>query len=158
MMANDIEKIDELGRGRIVLLGLIALLMLGLAIMAGTMGPALDGPAFGIAVPIMFLAVVMLGALLVASGGALAAPGQLRALLNDEVTRDHRQRSLAAGFWAALIVAIGGYALSFPEIGALLGHLAAPELRRFALIAMLIAEAAALGRFAWLEAVAHGRG
>src|SRR5438046_2435004 len=43
----------------------------------------------------------------IASGGALGQPREVRAILNDESTREHRRRALEMGFWAAIAAALG---------------------------------------------------
>ncbi|OYY78796.1 MAG: hypothetical protein B7Y43_04395 [Sphingomonas sp. 28-62-20] len=155
MMAIDIDQADEMGRMRILLLGMIGLLMFGLVAMTIAWGTNLHAQdAFGLPVYTLFLFLAGVGAVLVATGGGLARPSQLRALLNDEVTRDHRQRSLAAGFWTMLAITAIGYLLTF--IG--LGGVASTDLRTFATIAIFGSEGAALCHFAWLEGAAHWRG
>ena len=50
---------------------------------------------------------------LLATGGALLRGRRIRALLNDETTRDHQLRAMAWGFWTAILVALAVYVLSF---------------------------------------------
>jgi len=50
---------------------------------------------------------------LLATGGALLRGKRMRALLNDETTRDHQLRAMAWGFWSAILVALAIYVLSF---------------------------------------------
>lgn len=50
---------------------------------------------------------------LLATGGALLRSKRMRALLNDETTRDHRLRAMAWGFWTAILVALAIYIVSF---------------------------------------------
>lgn len=49
---------------------------------------------------------------LVFAGGLLRGE-RMRALLNDETTRDHRLRAMAWGFWSAIAMALIVYVLSF---------------------------------------------
>jgi len=51
--------------------------------------------------------------LFLAFAGGLLRGERIRALLNDETTRDHRLRAMAWGFWSTIIAAIGVYVLSF---------------------------------------------
>lgn len=76
-------------------------------------------------------------------GGGLLRGRRLRAILNDETTRDHRLRAMALGFWAAMALAIGVYVLSFFD----------PTLtvREGARLVITFAIAAALLRFGTLE-------
>lgn len=155
MIATDIDQADQLGRLRILLMGMIGLLMFALTAMTMAWGTALHAThAFGLPIAALFLFVQSMTAMLIATGGGLAKPSQIRALLNDEVTRDHRQRSLAAGFWTLMAVLVTGYLMTFTDAGAF----PAPDLRTFATMAIFGGEGAALCRFAWLEAAAHWRG
>ena len=56
-------------------------------------------------------AVILL--LFLATGGGLLRGRRVRALMNDETTRQHRLRALAVGFWAAIGTALFMYGLSF---------------------------------------------
>ena len=50
--------------------------------------------------------------LLLFTGGGLAQKKEIRALVNDEVTRMHYKSAVATGYWTAMIIAMGLYALS----------------------------------------------
>lgn len=50
--------------------------------------------------------VILLG---LATGGGWALPPRIRALMNDESTRAHRDQACVAGFWAAMAAGIGCY-------------------------------------------------
>ena|SRR5690242_12923745 len=50
--------------------------------------------------------------LFLAFAGGLLRGERMRALLNDETTRDHRLRAMAWGFWSAIVAALGVYLLS----------------------------------------------
>ena len=56
-------------------------------------------------------AVILL--LFLASGGGLLRSRRVRALMNDETTREHRLRALAVGFWTAIGTALFLYGLSY---------------------------------------------
>lgn len=49
--------------------------------------------------------------LALATGGGILNRRQLRALVNDEVSRAHRQAAIVAGYWVAMATAIGLYVL-----------------------------------------------
>jgi len=53
--------------------------------------------------------------LFLAFSGGLLRGERMRALLNDETTRDHRLRAMAWGFWSAILIALAIYVLSFFE-------------------------------------------
>ena len=61
----------------------------------------------------LVLSVVLL--LMLATGGAWLRSKEVRALLNDETTREHRRAGFVNGFWAACLTAIGIYALDLFE-------------------------------------------
>ncbi|MBX3563342.1 MAG: hypothetical protein KF730_02080 [Sphingomonas sp.] len=50
--------------------------------------------------------------LLLATGGGLFRSRKVRALLNDELSREHRLRAIAFGFWAAMLTCVAAYILS----------------------------------------------
>ena len=54
---------------------------------------------------------------LIATGGAWFRSREVKALLNDETTRAHRQMAQASGFWGAMAAALSLYLLSlFSEV------------------------------------------
>jgi hypothetical protein len=57
---------------------------------------------------------------LIATGGGLLRGAAVRRLLNDELTRAHRARSHAAGFWAGATASVVLYLLA--QIGAVNGR------------------------------------
>ena len=92
----------------------------------------------------LVLSIVLL--LMLASGGAWLRSAEVRALLNDEATREHRRTGLVNGFWAACLTAIIIYAVDMfePISGRDTVH-----------IILTVAIAAALLTFARLERRAH---
>ena len=50
--------------------------------------------------------------ILLATGGGLLQKGQIRALVNDEVSRSHYRTAVAAGYWVAMASAMGLYFVS----------------------------------------------
>ncbi|WP_395623930.1 hypothetical protein, partial [Sphingomonas daechungensis] len=61
----------------------------------------------------LVLSIVLLAML--ATGGAWLRSAEVRALLNDETTREHRKTGFANGFWAACVTAIVIYAVDLFE-------------------------------------------
>ena len=53
--------------------------------------------------------------LMLATGGAWLRSAEIRALLNDETTREHRRTGFVNGFWAACLTAIGIYIVDLFE-------------------------------------------
>jgi protein-S-isoprenylcysteine O-methyltransferase Ste14 len=80
--------------------------------------------------------------LLLATGGGLFRRREVRALMEDDTTRDHRRTAFSTGFWAALGAAILIYILSMiePVSGREASH-----------VIISAAIGAALIAFAWLE-------
>lgn len=97
-MTDQIDKAERAGRRRAVIA--IASAGIFLLTLAGSQSGMSD------AEHVQMLAWVGWGAmLLVILGGGWLQSRAVRALLNDDVTRDHRQRSLAVGFWTAMATA-----------------------------------------------------
>ena len=67
---------------------------------------------FKIAAWVVLSAVLLL---MLATGGAWFRSAEVRALLNDETTREHRRTGVANGFWAACLTAIGIYVVDLFE-------------------------------------------
>jgi hypothetical protein len=83
------------------------------------------------------------------TGGGWWAPRQVREILNDETTRDHRRRGLEAGFWATMAATVGCYAINLFE----------PVSTRVVIHAVLsCGVTAALLRFGFLERRAQSDG
>lgn len=49
---------------------------------------------------------------LIATGGGWSAGREVRAMMNDETTRDHRRRAIVAGYWAVMASVLGIYVLA----------------------------------------------
>jgi hypothetical protein len=95
----------------------------------------------------LVLSIVLL--LMLATGGGWFRSAEVRALLNDETTRDHRRAGFVGGFWAACLTAIAIYAVDLfePVSGRDTVH-----------IILTIAIAAAMLTFGRLERRAHRDG
>jgi hypothetical protein len=50
--------------------------------------------------------------LLLATGGGLLLNRQVRSLVNDEVSRSHYRTAVGAGYWVAMVTAMGLYVVS----------------------------------------------
>ena len=61
----------------------------------------------------LVLSIVLL--LMLATGGGWFRSAEVRALLNDETTREHRREGFVNGFWAACLTAIVIYAVDLFE-------------------------------------------
>ena len=95
----------------------------------------------------LVLSIVLL--LMLATGGAWLRSREVRALLNDETTQEHRRTGFVNGFWAACLTAIAIYAVDLfePVSGRDTVH-----------IILTVSIAAALLTFARLERRAHRDG
>jgi predicted permease len=61
----------------------------------------------------LLLSIVLL--LMLATGGGWFRSAEVRALLNDETTREHRRAGFVSGFWASCLAAIVIYAVDLFE-------------------------------------------
>ena len=84
--------------------------------------------------------------LLLYTGGGLANKSEIRALVNDEVTRAHSKSAVGIGYWVAMIIAMGLYAFAGDN------NLSAREA-----IYLIVTPSIgiALLTFSWLELRAH---
>jgi hypothetical protein len=80
--------------------------------------------------------------LVLVTGGGLFRSKAVRALLNDESTREHRRTAYAYGFWAAVGCAVGLYAVQMfePVSGRVAVHLIVTAAVAAALLAFGILE------------------
>lgn len=85
-------------------------------------------------------AVVLL--LLLATGGGLLNRRQIRALVNDEVSRINYKKAVVAGFWVAMTTAMGLYL--FPSFASL-------TVREAVYVIVTSSVVVALLAFSWLE-------
>jgi hypothetical protein len=138
MNANDIEKAERLSRGRAAIMALAAVvLIINLVLQYGN-------PAYVSADPrgASWLLVIGLWLFILWNGGGLRLKGNMRALLNDELSLQNRARALSTGFYVGVIGALVLYALEWRiPIGA------GDALKLVSAGAL----AAALLRYAWLE-------
>jgi hypothetical protein len=139
------EIADRLSKKRSRVLFVLAVIFLSqqIAYFSGVHDPARTADLVKIAAWLV-LSIVLL--LMLASGGAWVRSAKVRALLNDEVTREHRRMGLVNGFWAACLTAIAIYAVDMfePISGRDTVH-----------IILTVAIATALLTFARLERRAH---
>jgi protein-S-isoprenylcysteine O-methyltransferase Ste14 len=86
--------------------------------------------------------------LCLATGGGLLNSSQIRMLVNDEVSRANYRKAVTAGFWVAMIAALGLYAVNPPDLTA----------RQAVYLIVTASVAASCLGFAWLEHRAHRDG
>ena len=111
MTETDVETADRLSRRRAWLLPVLAILFLsGQALYAlGPPWPSRLVDQLKVAAWLLWAASLLF---LLATGGAPFRRRQVRALLDDETTRQHRARAYAVGFWIAVVTAMGIYLLT----------------------------------------------
>jgi protein-S-isoprenylcysteine O-methyltransferase Ste14 len=138
MNANDIEKAERMSRGRAAIMALAALvLVINLVLQYGN-------PAYVSADPrgASWIVVIGLWLFILWNGGGLRLKGNMRALLNDELSLQNRARALSTGFYAAVLGALVLFAVEWRvPVGA------GDALKLVSGGAL----AAALLRYAWLE-------
>ena len=139
--SSDVETADRLSRRRSRLLPVLALVFIsGQAMYFGNASQALRTVDTVRISAWLVWSIVLL--VLLATGGGFFRSKAVRALMEDEVTIEHRRRGLATGFWAAMLSAIVIYPLSIWE----------PVTAREAIHIVLTAGiGAALLRFGFLE-------
>lgn len=106
---SPVEVADRISRKRAYLLGIAGLVFMVAQVAAR---PVFAGPAPVSGVRTWLWAVNAIALLLIlATGGGLLQRGQVRALVNDEVSARNRSVALAAGFWTAMVIALAIYAV-----------------------------------------------
>ncbi len=111
MTGSDIDTADRLSRRRARLLPVLAILfMSGQAIYAlGPHGASRSVDQLKVAAWLLWATILLF---LLATGGGPFRSREVRALLNDETTREHRGRAYAVGFWIAVATSMGIYLLT----------------------------------------------
>ena len=145
---NVVEFADRISRKRALGTALATIVFLAIQLVAR---PVLRTDGYGASGPRAYmwaLNAALLALLLLPAGGFIWGR-RVRALVNDEVSRNNSRTAAAAGFWAAMVIALGLYAL--PASRGLTAreaiYLVATPTTGIALLA-----------FAWLESRAHRDG
>lgn len=134
---NDIQKAERISRKRAIIFYLMATMLILSAILATG-----DGTDSGASRILPWLFMIFLIALNLTPVAGVLRRGNVRKLVNDDTTQDHRRTSFAAGFWAAIISA-----MSMTVVGSVMPIASAMSLR----IVITAALAAALISFATQE-------
>jgi len=134
-MQNDVDKAERLSRARAILFYLLAATFVA----SGLIGLK---ATHSVSQLVGWIVLALLIALNLTPYPPLFRFNRVKQLMNDEATALHRQRSFAAGFWAAIATAVG------LAVVARTWPLAADDVARLVVTAAL---AAALVRFATLE-------
>jgi hypothetical protein len=149
MTASDIETADRLGRRRARTLPVLAIIFI-LQQTSYFAAMAEDGARTVDHVKISaWLVLTVLLLLLLATGGSWLQRREIRALMNDDVSRANRSEGMRAGFFAAMIGGVAAYILTYFE----------PMGGREAIhLIVTVGIATALLRFGFLERRAHRNG
>jgi len=145
---NVVELADRLSRRRALGTGLAVLAFLAIQVVAR---PVFRADGYGASGPRAYLWAVNAAALLLLLlpiGGYVWGP-RVRALVNDDVSRHNARAGAAAGFWVAMAIALGVYAL--PASRGL-------SAREAAYLVVTPTVGVALLAFVWLESRAHRDG
>lgn len=144
---NDVEAADRAGRKRArAMMASAGLFVITQALSFGPGATASRPESVRLVAWVVWTVVLLL--LLAGIGGWAQSP-RVRALLNDELTRENRRASMVAGFWAAMAMA----AFSWPL--AVAGLVGAAEVPR---LVITFAVATAVLAFAFAERSGHRGG
>ncbi len=109
MSASEIEHAERKSRARAVCMALLAAVTVFTATF-GLQDPVNDAATFRGA---SWLVTVALGMLILSTGGGLNLNARLRAIMDDELSRQNRARALIAGFLGAMATAVVLYVVSW---------------------------------------------
>jgi protein-S-isoprenylcysteine O-methyltransferase Ste14 len=120
-----------------------AVMALLAVVLAGTATFGFDNPVNDMrGRAVAWLVELGLALMVLGSGGGLMLSRELRALMNDELSRDNRRRAIVFGFYAGLVAMTALYVAA---------GIMPIDLRAAFRLASGLAIAAALGRYAMLE-------
>jgi hypothetical protein len=113
---SDVERADRIGRKRARLFafqGLLFLIWQTTFYTSPAAGPLRTVDSIKISA---WLVWAMLLLVLLATGGGFLRGKEVRALLDDELTRRNRTHAYVAGFWAAVLSALAVYCIGMFEV------------------------------------------
>ena len=139
MTISDIELAERHARTRSLIMAVMAVVLLILGLLgwedqASSMTPMLRHGMWAVTIAFWLL--------ILATGGWLRLSGEVRKMMNDEVSQANRSRALQAGFWTAKLLALVLYFASLTWT---------ISLREGLRILTDVTIAVALLRYAWLE-------
>ena len=108
-MVSDIEHAEHKARARAICMALLAVVTMFTATF-GLDNPANDAATFRGG---SWLVTVALGVALLATSGGLMLNPRLRAIMDDERSRQNRARSFAVAFFGAMLTALALYVVSW---------------------------------------------
>ena len=143
-MKSDVEVADRLSRRRALGFALAALAFLLVQLIAR---PVLLGQPDTAAHsrPWVWLLNAVFLMLCLATGGGQVYSRRVRSLMNDEISRNNRNRATAVGYWTATLLALALFTVNFKNVTA----------RDGAWLIVTVSLGVALLVFSWLEFRAH---
>lgn len=110
-MSSSVEIADKVSRRRAMGIAAAAIVFLLVQILARPV--FLDGPeTMSLSRAVVWGINAILLLLLLFTGGGLAYKSEIRALVNDEVSRDHYHSAVTLAYWIAMVIAMTLYALA----------------------------------------------
>lgn len=146
--SSPVEIADQASRRRAIIVAVAAGLFLLIQVMFRPLFS--DGPeTMSIARHVTWAINAVLLMLILLTGGGLAQKSEIRALVNDEVSRSNSRSAVVVGFWIAMIVAMLIYAFAGDSTLAVRGAV---------YLIVTPSVSLALLAFSWLELRAHRDG
>ena len=143
--SNTVEIADRYSRKRAIILAVGAAVFLGVQLIAPAYFRGGPDETFRVQRFLWSVNAVVL-MLVLLTGGGIANSRPIRALVNDEVSRSNYRTSILAGYWIAMVVAMGLYVVpTFATLSA--------RETIYAIVTSSVAVASLT--FAWLEFRAH---
>jgi hypothetical protein len=144
---NTVEIADRMSRKRAVVMTAAAIVFLGVQLIARPIFLRNGAVLTHNVIDWWAVNAILLMALLVTRlQGGLLNSREVRALINDDVSREHHRSGIVTGFWTAMIVAMSIYFLPvFAEYSS----------REAVYLIVTASVGAALLKFCWLELRAH---
>jgi hypothetical protein len=137
-----VEIADRISRKRGVTTAVAAIVFVGAQVLANPFFGDAPQTASRLSPQVLWAVNAVALLLLLATGGGLLRNRQIRALVNDEVSRSHYRTAIVAGYWVAMAAAMGLYIL--PAAATVSGRAAA-------YVVVTSSTFVALVTFSWLE-------
>ena len=141
-----VEIADQRSRKRAVIAAAAVLVFLGSQVLANPFFGGEPSNARLLTPHVMWAVNAVILLLILATGGGLAGKREIRALVNDDVSRSHSRTATVTGFWVAMATALGLYV--FPGADGVSGRAAV-------YVVVTSSVAVSLLTFAYLENRAH---
>ncbi len=144
MSRTPVEIADDVSRKRAIILAVAAVAFLVIQVVARPFFVAAGAQVTGVQRTLWAVNAAVLLAIL-ATGGGLLNSSRIRALVNDDVSRSNYRKAVAAGFWVAMLAAMGLY----------VANVASQTARDAVYLIVSASVVVSSLAFAWLEHRAH---